>query len=73
MSDSVKYLRDWAADMRNVSGMSVDADKLDEIATEIEDLKTRLAGCQAARDRLARQLDGYVNAGKKAESWRKKT
>jgi peptidoglycan hydrolase CwlO-like protein len=42
MSDSVKYLRDWAADMRNVSGMSVDADKLDEIANEISDLQARL-------------------------------
>jgi hypothetical protein len=42
MTDSVKYLRDWAADMRNVSGMSVDADKLDEIANEISDLQARL-------------------------------
>lgn len=39
---------------------------------EIEDLKTRLAGCRAGFDRLARQVDGFSRAGKKADSWRKK-
>lgn len=74
MTDSAKYLRDWASDIRKSSGVSVDADKLDEIAAEIEDLKTRLAGCRAGFDRLARQVDGYKRAGKTAiDSLRKKT
>lgn len=42
-------------------------------ADEIEDLQKKLDACRAGFDRLARQVDGYSRAGKKAEGWRKKT
>lgn len=42
-------------------------------ADEIEDLHKKLDACRAGFDRLARQVDGYSRAGKKSESWRKKT
>lgn len=45
------YLRDWAADIRKHNGRSVDADRLDDIAAEIERLRTALAPFAAFYDR----------------------
>lgn len=38
-TDNALYLRRWAADIRESSGTSVDADRLDAIASEIERLR----------------------------------
>lgn len=40
-TDSALFLRKWAADIRKSSGVSVDADRLDGIASEIDELKGR--------------------------------
>lgn len=40
--DSVAFLRNWAADIRASSGVSIDADRLDEIASEISALRAAL-------------------------------
>ena len=52
--DNALYLRKWAADIRESSGVSVDADRLDEIAVEIERLRSLLAAYVADETRYNR-------------------
>lgn len=40
--DNADYLRRWAADIRTSNGKSVDADRLDSIAADIDALKQAL-------------------------------
>ena len=40
--DNVQYLREWAKDIRGSSGVSVDADRLDAIANELQELRGKL-------------------------------
>lgn len=46
--DDAKHLRQWAADIRASSGMSVDADRLDAIASNIDSLTFTIARCADA-------------------------
>lgn len=71
--DLVTRLRELANHRSSILGKRPEEMEEWMAADEIEDLKTRLAGCRAGFDRLARQVDGFSRAGKKADSWRKKT
>lgn len=51
------YLREWAADIRKSSGKSVDADKLDSIAAEIDDLKRTARNRDMWQGQCERQAD----------------
>jgi hypothetical protein len=53
--DNAQYLRQWAADIRTNSGSSMDADRLDAIAAEIEFLRNE---CM----RIAREGSDRINA-----------
>ena len=48
--DHAAYLRAWAADIRKHSGSSVDADRLDGIATYIERLRSAFSDFHAIYD-----------------------
>jgi hypothetical protein len=57
--DNAAYLRQWATDIRKHSGKSVDADRCDAIADEIERLRAEVLDlenrCRGYADRLTRR------------------
>lgn len=72
--DNAAYLRDWAADIRKSSGNSVDADKLDSIATEIDDLKRASRNRDMWKGQCERQAEELTRlrslAGSVPEGWK---
>jgi hypothetical protein len=53
-TDNALYLRKWAEDIRAHSGKSVDADRLEDIADEIDRLRSMLADVTTAHGVLER-------------------
>lgn len=80
MTDNIKFLRDWASDIREGSGVSTDADKLEEIAAMLEaqaakitDLEARLRleakradDAEALRDFLIKELDKLIEKARQS-------
>lgn len=66
MTIDLERLRTLAAHRAKFLGFGTAPEDLEEwqAAEEIEELQKDLAACRAARDRLARQVDGYKQAGK---------
>ena len=54
-TDNALYLRHWAANIRDLNGKSVDADRLDAIAGEIELLRTAQAALRHGLQCIAEQ------------------
>lgn len=76
MADNAAYLREWAADIRKSSGKSVDADRLDSIAAEIDDLKRAARNrdmwkgqCERQADELNR-LRTLLSSSRGEQGWR---
>ncbi len=66
------YLRIWATDIRNSSGASIDADRLDAIACQIERLQQRLfASLIETAPRDGRHIVGLAKCGWR-EMWVKR-
>jgi hypothetical protein len=57
VADNAAYLREWAADIRKSNGKSVDADRLDSIAAEIDDLKRASRNRDMWKGQCERQAD----------------
>lgn len=57
VADNAAYLREWAADIRKSNGKSVDADRLDSIAAEIDDLKRAARNRDMWKGQCERQAD----------------
>jgi hypothetical protein len=56
-TDSVRYLRNWAGNIRAGGGYSADAERLDSIADEIDRLQAALT---EIRDIMPLQNDEYA-------------
>lgn len=74
-SDDIRFLREWASDIRKGGVQSVDADRLEGIArsieaasTKIANLELELANCktsrQRAREDILRALDKRLSEDK---------
>jgi hypothetical protein len=76
VADNAAYLREWAADIRKSNGKSVDADRLDSIAAEIDDLKRAARNrdmwkgqCERQADELTR-LRTLLSSSRGEQGWR---
>jgi hypothetical protein len=76
VADNAAYLREWAADIRKSNGKSVDADRLDSIAAEIDDLKRAARNrdmwkgqCERQADELTR-LRALLSSSRWEQGWR---